>query len=444
MTRTNQRARSSVNHHVCGCYIGQGHARVYLPQVDVKSHTTIYSTASSTSLWQTYVNPNDYKIEQLRYTFPLFDGVSVVEFECKIGNRVIKGLVKEKEAAKNTFRQAINRGETAGLLEQVPNAADVFTTTLGNVPAHARITVNITYVGELKSDPEDGIRLTIPTTIAPRYGAFPGSVLGAQSCNQGRMEITVDVTMEEGSNIQRIQSPSHPISTEIGMLASSEDDLVLTRGSASFTQGSTGLYKDFVLQIVAKGPGSPRAILETHTSLSGQRALMVTLVPKFHLESENPEIIFVVDRSGSMHGKMDMLVDALIIFIKSLPFGTRFNIISFGSHCSALWPQSKVYSESSQTDAIRHVESLQADMGGTELGEAVQVAVESRFTNTSTEIMLLTDGQITDQREVIGYLNEENARTSNSIRVFTMGIGSALRARLSKVLPEQAMGFRNL
>jgi len=42
--------------------------------------------------------------------------------------------------------------------------------------------------------------------------------------------------------------------------------------------------------------------------------------------------VVLIDRSGSMSGKkMAMAVEALIFFLKSLPEGSIYNIVSFGS-----------------------------------------------------------------------------------------------------------------
>jgi len=42
--------------------------------------------------------------------------------------------------------------------------------------------------------------------------------------------------------------------------------------------------------------------------------------------------IFIVDRSGSMSGsKMETTKEALILFLKSLPTGSNFEIINFGT-----------------------------------------------------------------------------------------------------------------
>ena len=43
--------------------------------------------------------------------------------------------------------------------------------------------------------------------------------------------------------------------------------------------------------------------------------------------------VFIVDRSGSMDGEsMDITKEALILFLKSLPIDSYFEIVSFGSN----------------------------------------------------------------------------------------------------------------
>lgn len=159
---------------ICGCYsmpiVEAYNTRKYLPQVEFKAYTTVISTASTTVLSQTFVNPSPTDdIEECRYVFPLYDGVSVVSFTCQVGSRSVKGLVKEKTKAKEEYNAAVERGETAGLLEQCPTS-DIFMTSLGNIPAGEHLSVTITYIGELKHDVgANGIRLTIPTSISPRW-----------------------------------------------------------------------------------------------------------------------------------------------------------------------------------------------------------------------------------------------------------------------------------
>ena len=214
---------------LCGCYYhiyspnyGESITRHYLPQVDLKAHTTILSETAKTTLKQNFHNPTKDAIKECIYTFPLYDGVSVVSFECHIGTKTLHGLVKEKQSARVTYQKAVGRGETAGLLEQSAEAADVFTTKLGNVPAGESVLVEICYVGELKHDAEaNGIRFTLPTAISPRYGSFASSaVVGGENTRpSGGITITVDATMTKGTFIRGIQSPTHPIAVTMGGLS---------------------------------------------------------------------------------------------------------------------------------------------------------------------------------------------------------------------------------
>ena len=279
----------------------------------------------------------------------MYDGVSVVGFTCRIGSRVLRGLVKERSQAKATYDAAVSRGETAGLLEQLPEASDVFSTRLGNIPANEKIHVEITYVGELKHDAEaDGIRFTLPTRIAPRYGRQPTVGPGSPVQADGGVQITVDIAMAPGSFVRGVQSPTHPIAVTLGSTSTPGDSNPANhQASSTLSLGSTELDKDFVLIVLVKETGNPKALVETHDTIQNQRAMLLTLVPKFSLPPAHPEIVLVADRSGSMEHQIPTLKSALKVFVKSLPVGTKFNICSFGSDSSFLWPKSQAYNRDS-------------------------------------------------------------------------------------------------
>jgi len=159
-------------------------------------------------------------------------------------------------------------GETAGLLE-MGLSSDIFMTTLGNIPAGAKLLVRITYVGELKHDMgASGIRFTLPTFISPRYGEGQpqGNVSG------GGIAVTVDINLPQQCSIEEVRSPSHPIaltlgSTSVGQLESKS----ASKASATLSLGTAALDKDFVLEVKHKDDGEPRALLETHDDILGQR-----------------------------------------------------------------------------------------------------------------------------------------------------------------------------
>lgn len=434
---------------VCGLYYHVpcfgGTQRAFLPQVEVHVHANVLATTSRTVLKQIFANPSTTRgIREVRYAFPLYDGVSVVGFSCQVGDRTIVGEVKEKEKAKEVFRDALARGETAGLLEQLPEASDVFTTTISNIPPSARVTINITYLGELKHDMEvDGIRYTIPTSICPRYGGVSGVHSDSIQQIDGTISIIVDTELAEGSFIQRLQSPTHPIAMSMGTTSIDPDAApTMSKASATLTLGTAQLETDFVLQIISRDTSIPKALLETHPTIPDHRALMATLVPKFTLPAEKPEIVFVCDQSGSMGGSpIKLAVEALQVFLKSLPVGVKFNICSFGNHHSFLWPRSATYNQDNLDHAVRHAAGLQASYGGTEILQPLRATIENRYTDMPLEIILLTDGEIWNQQLVFDYLNEQIQEHKAPVRVFTLGIGNGVSHAMIEGIAKAGNGF---
>jgi cobalamin biosynthesis protein CobT len=78
----------------------------------------------------------------------------------------------------------------------------------------------------------------------------------------------------------------------------------------------------------------------------GTKTVMVSLFPKLDLADDEDvytEMIFIVDRSGSMSGsRIQQVKDTLQIFLRSLGEGTQFNIIGFGTSTQHLFPAGSV------------------------------------------------------------------------------------------------------
>ncbi|KAK3653423.1 hypothetical protein LTR56_004627 [Elasticomyces elasticus] len=444
----NSSSGSSRSNHICGCYFeGPGSrvwdiSRCYLPQVKLASHTTISPLCFTTILTQTFHNPNTEAIAEARYVFPLYDGVAVNGYTIRYADKVLNGVVKQKDDAKQEYKEAIDRGETAGLLESLP--AGIFGVTLGNVPAGDAIMVEITYCGELKHDAAiDGLRYTLPTSIAPRYGDYPGQVLSSNTQTNGGINITVDIDMVS-SAVRKVQSPSHPIAVSSGSISTtaSTDTFKPHQSSATLTLGTTELAQDFVLQLLVDDIKKPRAVIENHPTLPNQCAIMATLVPNFALEPAHPEIVFIADQSGSMQGtKNTALVKALHVFLKSLPLGVKFNICAFGNNYDYLWPKSQAYNAENLQRAVECVSSFSASYGGTEILRPIKAAFEQRLGDMPLEVMLLTDGEVWGEQYVFSYVNEQIRDKKVDARVFALGIGNGVSHALVEGVARAGNGF---
>ena len=444
--------------------------RRYLPLLEVSVDVKVIATASQTQLKQTFTNISNTEIKRPTHCFPLYDGSVVTGFRCRIGNdRFLEGKVKPKDAAKAEFLDAISRQRTAALLEEL--TPEVFETSLGNIPPHTIVTVEMSYVNELKADlGGDGVLVTIPTSVAPRYGTPP------EHYSQGLASNPTNPIVENGLRIQvevsspvpirKLESRTHPISVELGTEghpSSSRSFRDLTsapatpeydprKAQATLTDRTTTLGQDFVLLILAVGSTllASRADLEPHPSLSDHSAMRVTVNPRdmldrqIAIENAETKIIFLADRSGSMEDKVEALRRAMRIFLKSIPPKCFLNICSFGSHYSLLWPVSELCTEHNMDIAAQHVaHSFQSDMGGTEILSALKhsVAIRNIRGNMTTQIIVLTDGEVWNEAEIINFVGETRKTTEDRVRFFALGIGDSVSHRLVEGIGQQGGGF---
>ena len=118
-------------------------------------------------------------------------------------------------------------------------------------------------------------------------------------------------------------------------------------------------------------------------------------------EDSEKEYMFIIDCSGSMRGiKMEDTKRAVIECLKQLDVGDKFNIIPFTNYYEHMEVESLEYNEENLKKAILYIENLNAS-GGTEILSPIQFALLNR--DTDKVIMLFTDGQVGNEKEIINY-----------------------------------------
>jgi Ca-activated chloride channel family protein len=187
------------------------------------------------------------------------------------------------------------------------------------------------------------------------------------------------------------------------------------------------LDRDFVLVISdLKHPSDALAAPDLY--VDGQHAVMANFNPSFALaknanaaDATPPGITtkILVDCSGSMNGdSIEAARRALTDIVNGLRPEDRFSLSRFGStaeHRSrGLW-QGTVQARAS---AQRWVDAVQADLGGTEMAQAL-VSTIALAEGTASDILLVTDGEIHGIDEVI------KVASGSRHRVFVVGIGAS-------------------
>ncbi len=374
----------------------------------------IRGVCAKVTVAQRYVNREVQPIEAV-YVFPLDERAAVCGFEAVIDGTLVVGEVKERDEAFRIYDDAMEAGHGAYLLDE--ERPDVFQASVGNLPPGKEVLLKITYVTELTVD-TGALRFVIPTTVSPRYAPQVDRVAvgrpDAEALNPPLawhvpygLELSARIAMPGGAAC--VDSPSHPIA-----LATEESAMVVT-----LAQREVALDRDFVLHVSAPVFDRPHAWLER--SDDGQEAIAVAFVPKMEVAVAPAEVIFLIDRSGSMGGtSIEEVRNAMQMCLRSLIDGCLFNVVGFGSTYDALFPESQPYDERSLAAASNHAASLDADLGGTEVLPALEYVLRQPRSERLRQVVILTDGQVTNTDAVLALVRSHVADT----RVFAVGIGA--------------------
>ena len=115
----------------------------------------INAYVAAVTVEQQYHNPYSDKIE-VEYVFPLPQNAAVSEFLMKVGNRTIRGIIRERQEAEQIYKEAKAAGHTASLLTQ--ERPNVFTQKVANIEPQKDIDIELTY---FNTPPLSGRRLCL-------------------------------------------------------------------------------------------------------------------------------------------------------------------------------------------------------------------------------------------------------------------------------------------
>jgi hypothetical protein len=403
-----------------------------VPLVGVSVAAEIEGVCAQVAIAQRYVNREATPIEAV-YVFPLDEGAAVCGFEVVVDGTLIAGSVKSRDEAFETYDEAIIRGDGGFLLDE--ERPDVFQASIGNLRPGGEVVVRIRYVAELAID--DGrVRFTIPTAVSPRYapaddqkgvGRVDAETLNPPLAGSVPYGLDLSVRISMPGPITGVESPSHPIALTLNG----------QRATVTLGQSDVALDRDFVLSMAADRLHEPRAWVERDDD--GTETVAVSFAPTFSGSTMPSDVIFVVDRSGSMEGRsIEEVRNALQLCLRSLHEGCRFNIVGFGSTSEALFPESRAYDQASLDVASRHVAGLRADLGGTELLPALTSVLGMRHhEGLPRQVVVLTDGEITNTDAVLALAATHASRS----RIFTFGIGAGASHHLVRGLARAGRGM---
>lgn len=400
-----------------------GDARIALESVSAAA--VLHGLVVEATVEQRYRNLEAIPIEAV-YTFPLPLGAVLLELVFERGGKTLRGVVLARAKAQEGYEGAIDQGDTAVLLEQV--GPGLYTTNVGNLLPGDDVVVRIRYA-QLLFWQGDSLRFWLPTTIAPRYG--DASAAGLQDYQEPTYTLAADVqfaitvTIEGPLARAPFECPSHQMA-----VVDSEGHRILRLSGATVP-----MDRDFVLVLREPNQGPPGALVAP----DGPRTVVMA---SFHLQLVAPnqprqrKLTVLVDCSGSMAGdSITQARAALREILGSLGHEDQFNVIAFGSTLAALFPGIVPVDARSLARAQGFLDSLDANLGGTELGAALDAAYRQPG---ASDVLLITDGEVWDDGALV------NEARSSGCRLFTVGVGHAVAEGLLNELAQATDGALEL
>jgi Ca-activated chloride channel homolog len=412
--------------------------RGMLPLAALDVDARIVGTFAHTTVSQTFVNSSGVPVEAT-YIFPLPDRAAVTRFTMEVAGRRVEGDLQERGQARQTYDRAIREGKRASIAEE--ERPGTFTLRVGNLMAGEAATITLELTGPL-SIADGEVTYRFPLVVAPRY--MPGSALVGDQVGDGVARDT-DAVPDASRISPPVRLGQYPNPVRLGIavtldgagLPLSQVRSALHTAWANESEGllrvqvSEGerLDRDFILRF-RLGDGAMRTSARATKGLA-EDAFLLTVLPAISATQTRPrDVVFVVDRSGSMGGwKMVAARRSVARMVDSLRAADRFSVLAFDDRVEVCPELGGRLVQATDRNRFRAVEWLATvtERGGTEMALPLSTAAEflaGGDLERDRVLVFVTDGQVGNEAQVLKALG---SRLRGS-RVFALGIDQAVNA----------------
>ncbi|XP_048877653.1 inter-alpha-trypsin inhibitor heavy chain H3-like [Brienomyrus brachyistius] len=310
----------------------------------------------------------------------------ISKFSMTIDGKIYDGVVKEKAEAQQQYDQAVQRGQSAGLVSAVGRTLEEFKTSV-TVAAHSKVTFELTYEELLKR----------------RLGQY--ELLIKAKPTQAVKDFKIEVQIRERQGIRFLDTRGKLISKELDKvtrISQSDDEATVqfapTKQQQQQCPGceTNGLDGDLLIVYDVNRPKSK-------SDFQVLKGYFVHYFAPTDLPRIPKNVVFIIDRSGSMHGvKIKQTREALLKILGDISEEDHFGLISF-DNAIYKWKPNLVPATPGNLEAAQAFVRQITDQGATDINNAVLEGVrmlnnlaESHDTKDSTSILiLLTDGDPT-------------------------------------------------
>ena len=394
----------------------------------VTLQATLQGVLLETTVRQHYRNDGPNNLE-VSYVFPLAHEAMLAGMSVELNGKRLDGEIKPKRQAEATYEQAIEDGDTPVMLSEKEHG--LYSADLGNLQPGDEAVIELRLLQTVHTD-NGRVRLVFPTVIAPRYGdehtqgdLLPHETTRADLMAEYGFFAQLSILGQSAQTGLQVQCHSHAIET-----------LPIQGGVQVNLSDKAWLDHDWVIELQGYAQSNSLQTLHSH----GYTVGLATFVPQWVPSStEQPlQLKLLVDCSGSMSGVAIAQAKRALHDIGShLAEGDAVSLTAFGTHTEHLVKKLTAVSPSFLRKSYApYVDSLDADMGGTEMVKALEktLLVKGGDTQRTQDVLLITDGAVWDVDEML------RTALDTGHRVFCVGVGTAPAESLLSQLAEQTGG----
>jgi len=422
----------------------------------IKTHdvnVTIHDSLAITRVDQVFHNPNQQSLEAI-YTFPIPEDGAVGGFTFWINGVAVEGEVVKKDQAQKIYQEEKNSGHHVAVMTQ--DSHKTFDIKVYPVNANADVKIQLVYFQEQKIDTGMG-RYVYPLenggvdtakdafwnrneAIEERF-SFNLVLRSSYAIDGLRVPKQPSANVENKGNIHWSVSLASDTNTAIVPSQTIDDEISSIPSQNVKTFNKQQLNQDIVVywRQALDLPGSVD-LVSYKSAEDKQGTFILTLTPGDDLEplQGQRDWIFVIDKSGSMAGKYQTLIEGIAQGLKKLPQGDRFKVVTFNASAQDL---SEGFVLATNESIEYTLEKLRQDGvgGGTNLYAGLKKGLRDLDSDRTTAIMLVTDGVanvgVTEKKRFLSLLKKHD------IRLFSFVMGNSANRPLLEGMSNVSHGF---
>ncbi|XP_029991348.1 inter-alpha-trypsin inhibitor heavy chain H3 [Sphaeramia orbicularis] len=406
------------------------------PTVEVHSVTvdcTVTSRFAHTVMTSKALNKANIS-QEIFFEVELPKTAYITNFSMEIENQVYVGEVKEKEKAKKQYDAAVSRGQTAGLVKASGRKMEKFSVSV-NIAAQSNVTFTLTYEELLQRKLG---HYEIQTRVKPKQLVEEFKIVTNIYEPQGISYVDAHATFLSNELLPLVEKTVTEKKARIYFSPTLEQQRSCAGCEGTLIDG------DFIIKYDVN-----RA--KTLGDIQIVNGYFVHFFAPPDLPRVPKNVVFVIDRSGSMSGtKIYQTKEAMLAILKDLHEEDYFGIILFDSSIDP-WKDSLIKANKENVDeAMAFIKRLH-DRGATNINDAVLRAVDLLRQGRSDHIVpeisidmiiLLTDGMPNVGESNLPRIQENvHAAIGGNMSLFCLGFGNDVDYRFLDVMGKQNKGL---